>query len=64
MLSFQALPVDDYVGAPYTSADTIEELADMLAIDTENLVKTINEYNDNLQPGGEQEYYKFLGQPQ
>ncbi len=55
------MPVDDYVGAPYTSADTIEELADMLAVEPEALAKTVNDYNAAIKPGGELEYYKYLG---
>ncbi|MBU2647483.1 FAD-dependent tricarballylate dehydrogenase TcuA [bacterium] len=58
-----AMPVDDYVGAPYTKADTITELADMLAIDEETLVKTVEDYNNAIEPGGSLEYHKFLGLP-
>ncbi|MBU2644445.1 FAD-dependent tricarballylate dehydrogenase TcuA [bacterium] len=57
----QNRPLDDYKGVPFTSADTLEELADMLAINKEALLKTVNDYNNDIQPGNHLEYYKFAG---
>lgn len=56
-------PADDYKGAPYTKADTIEELADLLAIEPDALVKTIEDYNNDIEPGGMLDYHQVLGLP-
>lgn len=56
-------PADDYKGAPYTRADTIEELADLLAIDPETLKRTVDDYNNAIQPGGNLEYYRSFRLP-
>ncbi len=44
--------ISDYSAAAYTAADTIEELADKLAINPEGLAKTVKEYNEASRPGG------------
>jgi len=52
----------DYINAPYTKGDTLEELADKLGMPAENLVKTVNEYNTAAgHPGGNNHWYKFTG---
>lgn len=55
----------DCVNAPYTSADTVEELAEKLGMPVENLVKTISDFNKAANhPGGNNNWYKFTGQPE
>lgn len=52
----------DYLNAPYTKGDTLEELADKLGIPPENLVKTVSDYNAAAgHPGGNNHWYKFTG---
>jgi tricarballylate dehydrogenase len=55
----------DYVNAPYTKADTIEELADKLGIPAATLAKTVTDYNNAAgRPGGNNHWYKFTGEPE
>jgi tricarballylate dehydrogenase len=42
----------DYSGVPCTTGNTIEEVANKLAINPEFLAKTIREYNESIRPGG------------
>lgn len=52
----------DYVNAPYTKADTIEELAEKLGIPPEILARTVVDYNQAAgHPGGNNHWYKFTG---
>ena len=52
----------DYLNAPYTKGDTLEELADKLGMPTETLVKTVEDYNKAAGvPGGNNHWYKFTG---
>jgi tricarballylate dehydrogenase len=55
----------DYLNAPYTKGDTIEELADKLGIPTNKLVETVSEYNKAAGvPGGNNHWYQFTGRPE
>lgn len=52
----------DYLNAPYTKGDTIEELADKLGMPAETLAKTVADYNAAAgHPGGNNHWYKFAG---
>jgi tricarballylate dehydrogenase len=54
----------DYINAPYTKADTIEELADKLGIPVEKLVKTVSDYNAAAgNPGGNNHWWKYTDEP-
>lgn len=55
----------DYLNAPYTKADSIEELADKLGIAADTLAKTVSEYNETAGvPGGNNHWYQFTGRPE
>jgi tricarballylate dehydrogenase len=54
----------DYIDAPYTMADSLEELAQKLGIDADNLRKTVADFNGSIQPGGRTNYYKLAGEPE
>lgn len=52
----------DYLNAPYTKGDTLEELADKLGMPVDALVKTVTDYNAAAGvPGGNNHWYKFAG---
>lgn len=58
-------PFQDYMDAPYTKADTLEELADKLGIPTDKFVATIRDYNAAAgHPGGNNHWYVFTGEPE
>ena len=55
----------DMIDAPYTKADTVEELAEKLGLPVEKLAQTITDYNKAANnPGGNNNWYKFTGEPQ
>ncbi len=58
----QKFPVQDYLGGTYVQCDTIEELAEELAVDPEALKKTVDEYNAAIKPGGKLPYHHLLGE--
>jgi tricarballylate dehydrogenase len=54
----------DYVNAPYTRADTIEDLAQKLGMDPKKLSKTVMDFNAGIRPGGVTNWYKIANMPQ
>lgn len=54
----------DYVGAPYTKADTLEALAEKLGMNTVTLTETVKKHNDAIQAGGVTNWYKIAGMPE
>lgn len=58
----QSFPVQDLLNGTQVTADTIEDLADQLAIDPNVLKKTVDEYNADCQPGGILPYFQFAGE--
>lgn len=51
----------DYMGAPHIKGDTIEEIADQLAVDPDALAKTVKEYNAASKPGGTLPLHELMG---
>jgi tricarballylate dehydrogenase len=53
--------LQDYVGASFTSAGTLEELGDKLAIHPEGFLENLKAYNEAILPGGVGHWYRLAG---
>ena len=51
----------DYMGAAHIKGDTIEDIADQLAIDPQALSKTVKDYNAASKPGGTIPMHELMG---
>jgi tricarballylate dehydrogenase len=51
----------DYRGAPSVQGDTLEEIADELAIDPDALARTVKDFNEASKPGGFLKPHEYLG---
>jgi tricarballylate dehydrogenase len=57
----QRFPIQDLMGGSQVQAETLEELAEELAIDPATFEATVDAYNADIQPGGILPYYAFAG---